>query len=74
MYKNFRSETIEMCYKNLGFNGGYMGTHSVISVAAMSMFLDNVAVFLIMLVVRWSSGVKTFSAIYGDRRCKKHRY
>ena len=63
-----------MCNKNLGFNGGYMGTHLVISVAAMSMFLDNVAVFLIMLVVRWSSGVKTFSAIDGDRRCKKHRY
>ena len=74
MYKNFRSETIEMCYNNLVFNGEYIGTHSVRSAAAMSIFLDNVPVFLIVLVVRWSSGVKTFSAIDGDRRCKKYRY
>eukprot|EP00957_Ditylum_brightwellii_P039652 3000198-Ditylum_brightwellii.AAC.1 len=39
----------------LGFKAEDIGTHSIRLAAAMSMFLDNIPVFLIMLVERWSS-------------------
>ena len=51
----FRSAVRAMGEDKLGFKAEDIGTHSIRSAAAMSMFLDNVPVFLIMLVGRWSS-------------------
>jgi len=39
----------------LGFKATEIGTHSIRSSAAMSMYLANVAVYTIMLIGRWSS-------------------
>ena len=39
----------------LGFKSSEIGTHSLRSGAAMAMFLDQVAVYVIMMIGRWSS-------------------
>ena len=41
--------------QKLGFNPSELGTHSIRSGAAMAMYLDDVPVYTIMLIGRWSS-------------------
>ena len=42
---------------HLGFHPNDIGTHSIRSVATMSMYLDGVPTFTIILIGRWSSDV-----------------
>eukprot|EP00957_Ditylum_brightwellii_P207179 15351855-Ditylum_brightwellii.AAC.1 len=55
LLKEFRSAVVAIGEDKLGFKAEDVGTHSIRSGAAISMFLDNVTVFLIILVGRWSS-------------------
>ena len=41
--------------EKIGFNSSEIGTHSIRSRAAMAMFLDEILVYVIMLIGRWSS-------------------
>ena len=42
-------------YGILGLEPGDLGTHSLCSGTAMAMYLDEVPVFTIMMIGRWSS-------------------
>ena len=55
LLKEFRPEVTYIGETELGLKSKYIGAHSVISVAAMAMFLENVPICLIMSAVRWSS-------------------
>ncbi len=50
-----RAHVAAMGRARLGFGPLEIGTHSIRSAAAMSMFLADVPVYTIMLLGRWSS-------------------
>jgi hypothetical protein len=69
-------------YEALGLELGDLGTHSLRSGAAMAMYLDEVPVYTIMMIGRWSSDaflkyirkqVELFSSNVSQRMIK-HRF
>ncbi len=57
-----RAHVAAMGRARLGFGPLEIGTHSIRSAAAMSMFLADVPVYTIMLLGRWSSVFAKFSS------------
>ena len=55
LLKEHRNTADAIGEDRLGFTSQEIGTHSVRSSAAMSMFLANTPIFVIMMVGRWSS-------------------
>ena len=53
--QSLRAAAIAMGEIKLGFKATDIGTHSIRSGAAMAMYLDEVPVYTIMLIGRWSS-------------------
>ena len=53
--KALRAAALAIGSSTLGFNPQDIGTHSIRSGAAMAMYLDEVPVYTIMLIGRWSS-------------------
>ena len=55
MVDSLRAAVTAIGEEKLGFKSSEIGTHSLRSGAAMAMFLDQVPVYTIMLIGRWSS-------------------
>ena len=55
MLRFFRKNANVMGKEKLGYDPADIGTHSIRSGCAMSMYLDNVPIYTIILVGRWSS-------------------
>ena len=55
LLRHFRSVTDTLGEGKLGCKSSDIGTYSMRSGESIAMFLDNIPVFLIMLVGRWSS-------------------
>jgi len=53
--RSLRAAATTIGATNLGFNPSEIGTHSLRSGSAMAMYLDEVPVYTIMLIGRWSS-------------------
>ena len=53
--RSIRAAVIAIGEDKLGFKADDVGTHSIRSGAAMSMFLGEAHVFVIMMIGRWSS-------------------
>ena len=62
MKNSLRASASVFGESKLGFKIKDIGTHSIRSGAAMAMYLDEVPVYIIMLIVRWSSDA--FFTIY----------
>ena len=55
MIASLRAAVEAIGEEKFGFKSSEIGTHSIRSGAAMAMFLDEIPVYVIMMIGRWSS-------------------